>query len=137
MLDVEIVLILSLWVLLINSRRLADLLIRARLKLDLQVPIVMLVVGLASWQIAMQVVLLGWGHPQSLFRLVLLRLEIASLRRVGSTAADPRSTQGFDRGPLGTFLGVVIGIRLQAVVPWVAPVHHMMVSGADPHWLPR
>ena len=78
--------------LLINSRCLADLLIRARLKLDLQVPIVMLVemvVGLTSWQIAMQVVLLGWRHPQSLFRLVLLRLEIASLRRVGSTAADP------------------------------------------------
>ena len=83
----------------------------------------------------MQVVLLGWGHPQSLFRLVLLRLEIASLRRVGPAAADPRSAHGFDRGPLCTFLGVMIGIRFQAVVPWVASVHH--VSGADPHRLPR
>ena len=94
-----------------------------------------MVVGLASWQIAMQVVLLGRRHPQSLFRLVLLRLEIASFRRVGPASADPRSTHGFDRGPLGTFLGVMIGIRFQAVVPWVAPVHH--VSGADTHWLPR
>ena len=94
-----------------------------------------MVVALASWQIAMQVVLLGRRHPQSLFRLVLLRLEIASFRRVGPAAADPRSTHGFDRGPLGTFLGVMIGIRFQTVVPRVAPVHHM--SGSDPHRLPR